>query len=145
MTNLYELLGYVLNKYDKPTTGFGAKNNEPGQLVHITPQQAEWIRNYMTEPETQINFKARETGRNKAGEPIMALDFQIAGHNVDVFSLLCEAMLQNANFASLVVQAARFFFEHLPFCEPCKKQYQAAQTGRHTWMMIPHKNPENGK
>lgn len=144
MTNLYELLGQILAKYDRPDTGFNPSNTAPGQLVHITPDMADFIRNYMRAPDVLINFKARKTGQDERGEPVMAQDFQIAGDPFEVFVLLCEAMVQNFRFAEMVERALAFYQDHIPTCPVCLPKYMGVIPADQTWNFSHPQFDKNG-
>lgn len=145
MTNLYELLAAVLANYDKPSTGFDPNNCAPGQLVHITPDVAEFIRNYLKAPEVLINFKARKVGEQADGEPIMAQDFQIAGEGFEVFCLITEAMVHNYQFAETIQKAVAFYREHIPTCPICAPKHFGAIAPAQNWIFSHVKPEKDGK
>jgi hypothetical protein len=128
MTNLYDFLRRILNDPRSP----------------ITEGDVEWLQQYLESPGHEIHFKAHQVGE-KNGEPVYSQHYAIAGGGEEVFSLLTEAMLQNPSFANQVVLAARFWFEHLPFCDTCKTRFFGAQqTGQVSWIFSPHKPLTHG-
>jgi hypothetical protein len=141
MTNLYELLRQILATYDDPITGLDPNNTEPGQLVRVSPEMADFIRNYLTGPEVLINFKARKVDTNAEGEPIFAQDYQIAGPPEEVFCLLTEAMIQNYQFATLIQGAASFYRDHIPTCAHCQKRHFGSAEPERNWI-FDHPKPE---
>lgn len=124
MTNLYDLLRRIRTR---------------GKLFVITNDELEWLDQYMAKPDHELHFKARKVGHNEQGDPIYAQDYAIAGEALEVFSLVTEAMLQNASFASLVGAAHSFYTKHVPTCPECLEAMAEVDPMDPVWKFETHK------
>lgn len=129
MTNLYDFLRRILDD----STG------QPPNSVNVTQEEIAWLKSFLQAPGIELHFKARKVDE-KDGEPVYAQDYAIAGDGVDVFSLLTEAMMQNANFATLVIAAGQFFKDHVPFCAECQAALDEVDPSRPSWKFLPHES-----
>lgn len=134
MTNLYDFLRSLLDQADNQD-----KSQCGPMPTTVTREDLDWLRQYMRAPDHQIHFKARKVGEEN-GEPVYAQDYAIAGNAVDIFSLLTEAMMQNASFAQVVGCAYRFFVDHVPTCPDCQASMADADPHFANWKFSPHKN-----
>jgi DNA-directed RNA polymerase subunit RPC12/RpoP len=122
MTNLYEFLRKMLDS------------------SYVSLEDREWLEQFLKVPENQLDFKSRRVGGTD-DNPVMAQDYAIAGTQLDIFSLLTEAMMQNPTFADLVMGAAKFFQDHVPNCQHCKAAVLQATT-KASWEFKPHPSPK---
>lgn len=136
MQNLYDFLRRI-KRYAELTHVEGIY--DPTNKIKITEQEYDWLNQFLQAPDHELHFKAKKVGTSEEGEPMYAQDYAIAGDMVDIFSLLTEAMFQNANFASLVKSAAKFFDEHIPNCPDCKEALLELDPFRTNWNFSPHK------
>lgn len=144
MTNLYELLRGIVAQADSRPPGAAPISSD--HLVAINPEELEWLRNYLTAPDVLINFKARKVGEEPDGEPIMAQDFQIAGDGFEVFAMICEAMINNYQFADMINRANAFYRDHIPTCLCCQKKHFGAKEPEKNWVFSHQPNlGNNGK
>lgn len=127
MQNLYDFLRTILDE---------AESNE--LYVKLNILDLEWLRQYLQEPGSELHFKAREIG-SVNGEPVYAQDYAVKGTAVDIHSLITEAMLQNHQFADIVVSAAAFYREHVPKCPDCSKRHFSNEKPVLNWEFQPHK------
>jgi hypothetical protein len=129
MTNLYDFLRRLLND----------SQGSPPFTVNISQAERDWITQFITEPENEIQFKSRRVGGTDE-DPIMAQDYRIKGEGVDVFQLVTEAMLANPHWANLVLMAANYFKDHVPECSDCRQALiNARENVRTSWNFTPHK------
>jgi hypothetical protein len=129
MTNLYEFLRRIYHE----STGM------PPYTVTMTPDEITWLRQYLQAPDTHINFKAKATGAFQDGEPIMEMDFTMAGDGLELFTLICEATLRNPFFGSLILKAAAFYRDHVNSdCPHCYDKQTIPQ--RVDLNFVPHPN-----
>lgn len=135
MTNLYDFLRRVHND----------ANGQPGS-VNITADEMTWLEQYLRAPDVEINFKARATGEtNNEGEPVMELNLAIAGDGFEVFAMLCEAMVQNYQFADMATRAVAFYRDHIPSCPICSVKHFGRTEPPKNWIFSHDKPPTDGK
>lgn len=138
MQNLYDFLREVLNQAENATPGAAPIAGSDKIYIIVDKNDVEWLQQYLQEPETDLHFKAREIG-NVNGEPMYAQDYAVKGTPVDIHSLITEAMLQNHQFADIVVSAAGFYREHVPKCPDCSKRHFSSEKPVLNWEFQPHK------
>lgn len=132
--NLYDLFRSLLAR---------AQENQPvplsGRYALVTDQELRFIEERLKAPDFSLHFEARKIGDyNSAGDPIYQQHFEIAGEQVDIFSLLTEAMQLNPQFRNTVFMAHRFFVEHVPYCKKCRDVHQGeCQTDVEGWQFKP--------
>lgn len=139
MTNLYDFLRQLKAQAEKAIPGAAPLANADRIFVTISQADREWLAQYMTDPENLIQFKANKVGEQPDGEPIMAIDFAIAGNGLEIFCLLTEAMLQNFQFADQVLKAAAFYRDHIPGCPDCSRRHFGQDRPDLNWIFSPHK------
>lgn len=140
MTNLYDLLRRVKADAEKATPGTVPLSNPPARFVPITDQDLEFLNQFFQATDVDLHFKARDTGeKDKDGEAIMAVDLAIAGDGFEVFAVLCEAMVQNYQFADMAMRAVAFYRDHIPNCPECSKKHFGQQKPVLSWKFEPHK------
>lgn len=110
MTSLYDFLWKIKNQIDTD-----------GSLeILFDNEQLEWLDRFLSVSENEIHFRSKQNGEMDANEePLYEMHYQIAGEPEEIHSLLCEAMLENYQFARLIVSAAQFYKEHVPICTQC--------------------------
>ncbi len=140
-TNLYDILNYMLAGSQHPKTG----EYHSRATIVLTRGQYDWLKSYLRNPGTLIEFRSRPTGRmvpvvkppisvlldvlaptrvpDEQDEPEMEQHYALAGEAEEVFQLLTEAMLLNPTFASLVVAAGRYYTTHVPLCRRCSQRH----------------------
>jgi hypothetical protein len=131
MTNLYEFLKMILD--DARRSAYNT--------VNISTADQDWLEQFLTAPDAELHFKAKRVGGTD-DNPEMAQDYAIAGAEVDIFSLITEAMLQNSTFALTIQRAAYFFQEHVPTCPDCQATILRDATKPPSWEFLPHKLTE---
>jgi hypothetical protein len=142
VTNLYDFLREILSYAQGVPAGGEPDGIQRATLIPLSEDQFDFLKQYMTEPDVQVHFKARRVGGTDE-DPVTAQDYAIAGDAVDVFSLLTEAMLANYQFANLVNAASRFYWEHVGNCPECLKHTKRPPFLN--WDFKPHKPLDNAK
>lgn len=118
MTNLYDFLRRIQSAYFESV---------PGGFYKISPEDMEFIEQYLKEPEAMIQFKARKTGEERDGMPVYAQDYAIKGEPYEIFTLLTEAAMQNPVFCDMLFAAYGFMTEHVGKCEDCQANLEKAR------------------
>lgn len=132
--NLYDFLRQIRNQAAKGVPGAAPISRD--LYVTITRNELAWLDQFLVGPDQELHFKGKRVG-GTAENPVVAQDYMIAGDQVDIFSLLTEAMMQNPTFAQLVQGAAKFFQDHVPSCEHCKAAV-LQHAGHPSWEFQPH-------
>lgn len=141
MTNLYEFLREIHAQLTAEFERQGSNKNAD-LFAKLDVYDLQWLNQYLAKPDVEIHFKGKKVDLNDGDEPVMASDWVLSGEGVEVFELLTEAMLLNANFAETVMIAAKFYAEHVPECPDCQaRQEEAADRGT-DWTLKPHKKIE---
>lgn len=140
MTNLYDFLRAIRTQGKRATPGAAPLGNADKLFITISQEELAWLDQYFQSPDAELHFKAKATGEMKGDEPVMALDFAIAGDGFEIFSLICEAMVQNYQFAEAVLKAASFYRDHIPTCPTCSKKHFGNQKPVLDWRFLPHQN-----
>lgn len=96
-----------------------------GKDFRPSPSDLVWARGFIQAPDVELNFKAKKIDETTTGEPIYRTDFSFKGEEVQLFELLCEAGMQNGDFAEIITVAARFFSDHVPTCPHCQSNHGA--------------------
>lgn len=129
MINLYDFLRSIQYRAGGPSGDFT-----------ITEEEWIWLEQYLHGPGHEIHFKAREVGLNSNNQPEYQQDYAIKGNPVDIFSLITEVMIQNANFAKLILMAASFYDDHIDHCSECLESVRQAHLKYNSgWNFNPHK------
>lgn len=146
MTNLYDFLRLIQSQATRAVPGAAPLGNGKSLYITISSEAKEWLDHYMQAPDTELHFKSYPTGEykiledlppelaeqyiahgkqvdGKPAEPYINFDLGLKGAPDDVFCLLTEGMMQNPNFANMVVGAARFYLEHVPTCPHCEQHH----------------------
>lgn len=140
MTNLYEFLRKLKAQADRAISVNKKLGESDNWFCSMTTAERDWLEEFLQVPENQLDFKSRRVGGTD-DNPVMAQDYAIAGTQLDIFSLLTEAMMQNPTFADLVMGAAKFFQDHVPNCQHCKAAVLQATT-KASWEFKPHPSPK---
>jgi hypothetical protein len=144
MTNLYDFLRHIKAQADKAVPGAAPLSRD--LYITITEADRDWLTQYMHSPDVQIHFKAKDTGqKDPQNEPIMELDLAISGDGFEVFALLCEAMVQNYQFAEMVQRAVAFYRDHIPTCPICSVKHFGAKEPPKNWIFSHEKPDINAK
>lgn len=131
-TNLYEFLIHLRSQI--PCTVAHSYS------VDISRTQVEWLRTFLNEAGTVVEFRSRPTGRmiplaaNQAlvsggvmladrEEPEVEKHFAIAGNPQEVFAILYEAMMLNPLLAEVMISACRAYKESSPICRACSQRH----------------------
>lgn len=139
MTNLYELLNKILTAAKRSVPGAVPLGNSDKRFVALSDDEIAWIEQFLDQPDLQLHFKAKHVRNTPEGEPVYAQDFAIAGAPDTIFCMLTEAMLQNHQFADLLMMATSFYKEHVPKCPECSKRHFSGQKPKLDWTFSPHK------
>jgi hypothetical protein len=131
MTNLYDFLRYIREEHQ---TGD----------VTLSPEQLQFLEEYLSPPDVIINFKAHRVGGTD-DDPVMAQDFQIAGDGLEVFCLITEALMNNYQFAQIIQKAVAFYREHIPTCPICAPKHFGAIAPANNWIFSHVKPEKDGK
>src|SRR3989304_423673 len=144
MTNLYDFLRHIKAQAARAVPGAAPLSQD--LYITMTDADRDWLTQYMQSPDVQIHFKAKDTGNKDAqGEPIMELDLAIAGDPFEVFALLCEAMINNYQFAQMVQQAVGFYRDHIPTCPICAPKHFGNKEPEKTWIFSHNKPDTDGQ
>lgn len=135
MTNLFDFLRWIKSEVEHH--GFHNKNF----ALTISEEQYAWLQQFLHPSDMELHFKGRRVGGTD-DNPVVAQDYLIAGDQVDIFSLLTEAMMQNPTFADLVQGAAKFFQDHVPNCQHCKDAV-LQHAMQPSWEFTPHPVKDN--
>lgn len=112
-----------------------------GRDFRVEPADRAFIDQYLAEPETFIQFKAKKVGGTPE-EPIFAQDYAIKGTDDDIINLLVEAMIQNPAFAFIVHSCAQAYRHHVLECPRCAEAQAGAlaliRKGINYWEFKPH-------
>lgn len=123
-TNLYDFL----RRLQRDSSG------QPGAIT-LTDEEKVWLHHFLEDPGTEIVLTATPTGELVDGEPVMAQNYRVAGEHEDIFSLLCEAALQNPTWALMLMGVARFLEIHVPTCLHCMQMHALPYP---SWEFSPH-------
>jgi hypothetical protein len=140
LPNLYDFLRQLKRQADRGIPGAAPLGNGDKYFLTITEQEKGWLESFLKPADMELHFKGRRVGGTD-DNPVVAQDYLIVGDQVDIFSLLTQAMMQNPTLAELVQAAAKFFQDHVPSCEHCKAavlQY----TVHPSWEFKPHPVPK---
>lgn len=132
--NLYDFLRQIRDQAAKGVPGAAPISRD--LYVTITRNELAWLDQFLVKPDQELHFKGKRVGGTD-DNPVVAQDYMIAGAQVDIFSLLTEAMMQNPTFADLVQGAAKFFQDHVPNCQHCKDAVLRAAM-KPSWEFQPH-------
>jgi hypothetical protein len=135
--NLYDFLRQIRDQAAKGVPGAAPISRD--LYVTLTRNELAWLEHFLKTPDQELHFKGKRVG-GTADNPVVAQDYMIAGDQVDIFSLLTEAMMQNPTFAQLVQGAAKFFQDHVPSCPHCKAAV-LQHAMQPSWEFAPHPDP----
>jgi hypothetical protein len=107
-----------------------------GYMLVMTSEELDWLNSFLRPADFELHFKAHRVGGSD-DFPVYEQHYLIAGEEVDIFSLLTEAMLQNHTFAHLIQASAKFYQDHVPTCQHCKDAIIQA-TVEPSWEFTPH-------
>jgi hypothetical protein len=139
LPNLYDFLRALSEQAQRAVPG--AAPISSGIYLVIGEAERDWLIQFLTEPDAELHFKAKKVGGTEE-DPVVAQDYMIAGAEVDIFSLLTEAMMQNPTFAKLIQGAACFYQDHVPTCPDCQAKVLEAAQQPPSWEFSPHKLDE---
>lgn len=145
MTNLYDFLRELFSYAQGVPAGGKADGIQRATLIPLSEDQFAWLAQYVAAPENLLEFKANKVGEKEDGEPIMAMDFAIAGDGLEIFCMVTEAMVQNFQFADIVLKAASFYRDHIPNCPQCSKRHFGQQKPVLNWDFSPHQPDDHVK
>jgi hypothetical protein len=98
-----------------------APDGGEGYMLVMTSEELDWLESFLRPADFELHFKAHRVGGSD-DSPVYAQHYMVAGEQVDIFSLLTQAMLQNATFADLIMVSAKFWQDHVPNCQHCKDE-----------------------
>lgn len=99
-------------------------SGQPGTTA-LTSEERTLVEGYLKEHGAEIHFWANGTGQFGPHQTeIMHQHYHVSGEPVDIFSLLTEAAMANANLADLIEGAAKFLTDHVPNCPDCNDRHQ---------------------
>jgi hypothetical protein len=93
------------------------QGGSPG-CVNISPQEREWIEQFLSAPDTRLQFSFKAISEDD--EITMAeTNFFISGHKTDVFMMLDTAAKDMPMFGHILEAAANKFNDEVPRCPRC--------------------------
>jgi hypothetical protein len=93
-------------------------------VITLPLQDRLFLREYLKDPDTMLQFQCRKIGERPDGEPIYQSHYAMAGKELELFMLFTEASAMNPMFARLIEITHRYLTEHVPNCPECNSYHQ---------------------